>query len=483
VGVEHVFLRDVLERPDDDAPRLIYADWLTDQIAPDKVARGDFIRLQCQRASLPPDDPDGPELLALERQLLAEHQSAWLGELADEVERCEYRRGFVEAITLTASAFLDQAPQLFALGPIMQVQLREAKWLMGLLGQCERLASVTHLGLRKNLYLGGVLPDLVASPHLRNLTVLDLSRSPLGAVGVEGLVTAENLPALKVLNLNGADLSAADVVSLFWGLSRAPGAPSRGLGQRITTLCLADNSLGVAGTEALGQRMPGTLVELDLSRTRLGVGGLTGLVGGGRRFYAGLRGVGRLNLSGNDIAPAGAEALATHYSLRSLTSLTLNHNGLGDDGADALVTRYPSSLDGLRELGLAGNNIGTTGMKALLGLRCLPYLTRLNLDNNLLQAKGADLIATCAALGALTDLNVGRNRLGPAGVESLMASPHLTKLKRLDVSGNGIGVRGVQALLDAPHLDRLVELNVSGNRLDQGQVRRLRKRFGARVRG
>src|SRR4051812_9497771 len=65
MSVEAVFLHDVWQSPDEDAPRLIYADWLTDQVEPAKAARGDFIRLQCRRAGLDPDDPDAPEMLAL----------------------------------------------------------------------------------------------------------------------------------------------------------------------------------------------------------------------------------------------------------------------------------------------------------------------------------------------------------------------------------------------------------------------------------
>jgi uncharacterized protein (TIGR02996 family) len=482
MSVEAVFLRDILDQPEEDAPRLIYADWLTDQLAADKAARGDFIRLQCQRAALPADDPDGPEMQTLERELLAQHQSVWLGDLERVIERPEFRRGFVEGVKMTAAAFLGRITEVFALGPIRRVHLREAGAFLGSLGQCERLSSVTHLNLRENGYIGAALPHLVASPHLNNLTVLDLSRNPLGRVGVEALVSGANLPALKELNLTGTDLGADCIDPLFWGLSRTPGAPSRALGARITTLRLADNALGESGAQALEERMPGTVHDLDLARNRFRVAGLLALVGRGRNPGRGIHGVRRLDLSGNDINPAGAEALASSYHLRTLTAIDLDHNGLEDDGAEALVQHSLSPLDGLRELSLAGNLITSSGMQALLRLRCLPLLTRLEMDNNRLGASGADLIASCEALAGLTHLGLGRNRLGPAGVENLVASPHLTRLTRLDLNGNGIGVRGVEALLAAPHLERLVELNVSGNRLDPDEVHRLRARFGARVR-
>src|SRR4051812_9175502 len=46
---EDAFLQAIAEAPDDDAPRLIYADWLDDHGEP---AFADFIRVQCEIARL-----------------------------------------------------------------------------------------------------------------------------------------------------------------------------------------------------------------------------------------------------------------------------------------------------------------------------------------------------------------------------------------------------------------------------------------------
>ncbi len=43
---DDAFLQAIIERPDDDAPRLIYADWLDERGDP----RGEFIRVQCALA-------------------------------------------------------------------------------------------------------------------------------------------------------------------------------------------------------------------------------------------------------------------------------------------------------------------------------------------------------------------------------------------------------------------------------------------------
>src|SRR5207249_6247262 len=98
----NAFLDAIRAAPDDDGPRLIYADWLEERGDP----RGEFIRLQVELARLPADDPRLPELKAREQALLAEHRDAWLAPLRELVEDDpDFRRGFVERVTLNAGAF------------------------------------------------------------------------------------------------------------------------------------------------------------------------------------------------------------------------------------------------------------------------------------------------------------------------------------------------------------------------------------------
>lgn len=89
------FLRDSKEHPDDDAPRLILADWLEDHGSPADAARAEFIRLQCERARLSEDDPRGVCLEARERQLLQQHNRDWLGSLAATSWDTHFRRGLL----------------------------------------------------------------------------------------------------------------------------------------------------------------------------------------------------------------------------------------------------------------------------------------------------------------------------------------------------------------------------------------------------
>src|SRR5262245_29236403 len=97
------FLEAIAAEPADDAPRLIFADWLDEHGEPERAA---FIRLQCEAARLPAWEPRRRELAQQADALLLRHERAWLGDWYDRLVRWEFRRGFVHAATLTAGTFL-----------------------------------------------------------------------------------------------------------------------------------------------------------------------------------------------------------------------------------------------------------------------------------------------------------------------------------------------------------------------------------------
>src|SRR5918912_1255225 len=88
------FLRAIRDQPDDDLPRLVYADYLDERGDP----RGEFIRVQVERARLSPDDDREFSLALREQALLRRHGGR--GHLPYSVSRQEFRRGFVEAVEL-----------------------------------------------------------------------------------------------------------------------------------------------------------------------------------------------------------------------------------------------------------------------------------------------------------------------------------------------------------------------------------------------
>src|SRR5690242_18641709 len=105
----------ILANPDDDTPRLVYADWLQENGDQD---RAEFIRLQC----LEVHDPDAEERVA---ELEDRNRSKWLARLprfAEDPNRARkftglpqfpwaywfFRRGFPESLELPSHLFLER---------------------------------------------------------------------------------------------------------------------------------------------------------------------------------------------------------------------------------------------------------------------------------------------------------------------------------------------------------------------------------------
>jgi uncharacterized protein (TIGR02996 family) len=87
---EAALLQAVLDRPKDDAPRLVYADWLEETREPLRVARAELIRVQIALERMPEHDPSWPELAERERRLLARHWKTW--QRPFQTQKQEYTR-------------------------------------------------------------------------------------------------------------------------------------------------------------------------------------------------------------------------------------------------------------------------------------------------------------------------------------------------------------------------------------------------------
>jgi uncharacterized protein (TIGR02996 family) len=85
--------------PEDDTPRLVYADWLEEHGGEAERARAEFIRIQIQRTSLEERDGRHAPLEARERQLLVANGRGWVGaEVQGLYCQLQFRRGFIERL-------------------------------------------------------------------------------------------------------------------------------------------------------------------------------------------------------------------------------------------------------------------------------------------------------------------------------------------------------------------------------------------------
>jgi uncharacterized protein (TIGR02996 family) len=493
---EEAFVQAVLETPDDDAPRLIYADWLDDHGDP----RGTFIRLQCEIARLPEEDPRREALAAqakpLEEQLRAalrqKVRPGWARKIPAWLlrEPCTFERGFIAGTTTAVGKFVKGAEALYSAVPLQHLRIRSLRFpsLEGLL-KLPLLERLRTLDLSGNRVGNNGAAILAAAPGLRGLTALNLRDTKLrGEAGVS-LGGSPHLANLTRLNLRGNSLYDKGVEGL---------ARSEHLGG-LTDLDLGwYNNVGPRGAAALAVSVHmARLVSLRLDFNRISERGAVSLADGG------LPQLRSLDVSHNAIGDTAAAALLGSTALPGLHALDLARNGL----TTAIWRVAPAAaLRGRLHLNLSQNSFDVGG--TMLDSALLASCVRLELRSCNLRDPEAAALAQSAGIAGLRSLGLGGNHITAVGLAALARSPHLGSLRTLSLPGCPLGPNGTEALLDSPlarqltHLDLcycqlaaidagrlaaaqglegLVELRLRGNpRLDAARAR-LAERFGSRL--
>jgi uncharacterized protein (TIGR02996 family) len=333
-------LDDVLEHREDDAPRLIFADWLEDN---GQLERAEFIRLQIERYHLHPRDPKQPGLQKRERGLLRKYARSWFAppqgwQIGGHVF---VHRGFPDHVSQSAKALFAH-PEVFDRWPITRLRIH------GLNGSPEmisRLASSPFLARIRDLVLLNQLlgPDgleiLLESPWLEGLVRLDLSNNALGDQGAR-LLARRCLDGLRELDIRHNDITARGQRALIRSKAR----------RSLRLLCLCGNSVsGEVAAALLESPDWPELTDLSLWNTRLGDAGLERLVA-----CPALLKLTALNLNLNLITDRGLEMLAGSPHVANLQTLLLAVNSLSSKSGSVLIGS--PWLAGLSSLNLYGND-------------------------------------------------------------------------------------------------------------------------------
>lgn len=228
---EQSFLDEIVANPDDDVPRLIYADWLEEQGNP----RGEFIRVQCELATLKKTQVRYRELRAREQELWASHGLEWVKGFPYSLRRCVFRRGFIEESAVALSYFVRNWSKIFRLTPLRHVTFTQVQNRVSLLEDCRGLEMLRSIRL-KNCYPNLDTTPLARSPHLKNIEtiigrwsdqgLIELSKSPVvgnlrtlipeGRYSVGVVEALADAPQLKLRHLNfsyGIPTAAVPVIA------------------------------------------------------------------------------------------------------------------------------------------------------------------------------------------------------------------------------------------------------------------------------
>ncbi len=186
-----------------------------------------------------------------------------------------------------------------------------------------------------------------------------------------------------------------------------------------------------------------------------------------------------LKLTACDIA-GEVETLAASPHLENVAILGLRRNWIRTSGLRALLSRL--RVRRLRALDLGGNFLDNASADALAESPLLESVEELDLTfNRLLDAAGVAL-ARSPYLGNLEELLLGRNYLGNVAARAFARTDRLPRLRRLRLSGR-MSVLGARALAASPRLRQQLEwLDLQENwNISAAGVQALRKAFGQRV--
>ncbi len=184
-------LRAIIEMPDDDAPRLAYADFLEKSGDCD---RAEFIRVQCALDKMPPEAPENKTARERETELLEQFGWDWAGEFGTQISQWVYRRGFIERVEMCLETSAEEILAVLAKAPIRHVrdisQFCDLSGVVNALPQLERFTGLEFWGLYP--FEDPLVAQVLASPNLRNLRTLILHHDRNGNM-VEENVLLEGL--------------------------------------------------------------------------------------------------------------------------------------------------------------------------------------------------------------------------------------------------------------------------------------------------
>ncbi|MBN9118381.1 MAG: TIGR02996 domain-containing protein [Planctomycetes bacterium] len=409
----------ILANPDEDTPRLVFADWLDEH---GDAPRAEFIRVQCELARQREAEADLPEsfgttcsdsgewvmvwrphdteeriaLLKREAELLRAHANGWMSGLPPFVmngrtrHALRFRRGFVGRVQAWLGPLTTGARELWKRNPVESVWLIEgAGGARKKLPACRSLATLREIQFTEPRCDASWLEPYAECPHLAGVRTQIFGYGLLTDAAARLLARAPHLRP-EALTFNGHELSADALGALL----HAPFV------ERLRRL----------RPWRVPEWGPEVLAGAPLGELRL------------------------LDLSSHEGGDAGVMALTRSKHLTKLVTLDLGHSGLTDAALETLAA-WPG-LASVRALNLGDNKeITARGVSALLGS---PHLKPIHLGLRWTGTgdEGAEALAKWPGLASLIDLDLSYAHVADAGVAALARSSYWRDIRYLKLSGN-----------------------------------------------
>lgn len=413
---EAAFLRMIHENPNDDGPRLVFADWLEEQ--------GDSIRASMIR--------DHIELT----QMRLNGRVPW-----------ERHRALVESVR-------DHVREAIAAWDATGLG-RRIRELGGAITGFERGMPVVRFGsesFSNNLEAIATLPITgLRYQHSGLGSIVYVIENPRFATFFRGLVR------LDITGEIGPQDSRQDIIL---ALARSPNV------ENLRSLDVSGLRIGNTGVAAIGasQSLRG-LQELNLRNNDFHTEGLAGLLGTSSQ----LRDLRILDLSHNQLGLSGGNEIATSTKLGKLKELNLAATELTASGTRLIAGS--SGLPELESLDLAFNFLRGTGAQDIVNSTHLPRLRSLSLSGNEIEARWLPTILDSRRMRLLLDLNLSNNNLGAAAATLFANSPNVVGLRGLFLRNTGIDDDGISLMLGSTNLRKVQQFEADASLSTQARIR------------
>jgi uncharacterized protein (TIGR02996 family) len=483
--------RAVLSHPDEDTPRLVFADWLQEH---GEEKRAAFIRAQVDlfhRTSADSEAVAVREFFAAVNfvdlgdidwaPVSAELGALFAAEQAAEkvnvppaksydlpkiksVSFTEVERSFLTGVTVhEPDSFLKNAGAIFRAAPVTGIEFSALT-----AGHAREFIARGYLArVRRLAFWGGTEPEAIR--------VLGEHRDAAGVTELELLGeddVGEHLPALAA-GTHWTGVTRLEVPGVFTGdldMDRAMAELLRKPQfRRLKYLIAYGSGLGDASCRAIANVGLTELRYLDLS--------INTISNAGARAIAAAKSLPKLrylDLGLCDLTGAAVSALIVTPKLSSLAVLRLD--GASAEGLDPKALVKANRAPTLRVLHLEGANLKRSDVAALGMCPAVQGLWFLSFQGTRLSDTALAAFTERSRFGQLTAFDLSDNKLSDRGMAALGAWPGMASLQSLDISGNKSGDAGARALTASTHLKQLKRLNVRGR-----GTARLRKHFGKKV--
>lgn len=188
-------LRAVCANPDDDTPRLVFADWLQEN---GEEARAEFIRVQIELARLAKGDRRRARMTRRSVALQEEFGDQWMGELPKPdkerigwtdgfgwLDGTRYDRGFAQCLFVqTAGLLAKHAEKLFNASPVRRLLI----WNIKRGDKLAKMPQLRHLHtIRIRVFSKQAADDLLECPYLDAVPDIRFSFTALSEAHIERL--------------------------------------------------------------------------------------------------------------------------------------------------------------------------------------------------------------------------------------------------------------------------------------------------------